>query len=73
MSDDEETGAAALSASSSQQQFTSNTAVSEQPVEPPSGDAPTDSERVAQDAAPSSTVQPVVADRESDRMDEDDA
>eukprot|EP00973_Karenia_brevis_P021676 2981159-Karenia_brevis.AAC.1 len=60
---DEDTGAAEPSASSSQQRFASNTAVSEQPVEPPTGDVPTDSsERVAQGAASSSTVQPAVAD-----------
>eukprot|EP00973_Karenia_brevis_P033690 4644928-Karenia_brevis.AAC.1 len=63
MSDDEETGVAAPSASSSQQRFASNATVSEQPVEPPSGDLPTDSERVAPDAATSSPVQPPGTDR----------
>eukprot|EP00973_Karenia_brevis_P071560 9943849-Karenia_brevis.AAC.1 len=70
MEDDDDARNAVLSASSSRQPFPANTVASEQPPEPPIGSVPTDGEQVAQEAASSSVTLP---DRESGKMDEEDA
>eukprot|EP00973_Karenia_brevis_P040529 5604370-Karenia_brevis.AAC.1 len=67
-----ESGAAASSESSSSQPNVSNVTISEQPVEPLSGDLPTDSERTSADAAGSSLAQPSEMEVNGEKLDDAD-
>eukprot|EP00973_Karenia_brevis_P058469 8142914-Karenia_brevis.AAC.1 len=69
-------GAAASSQSryrgSSSQPNVSDVTTSEQPVEPPSGDLPTDSKRTSPDAAGSSFAQPSEMEVDGEKLDDAD-